>query len=220
MATTPRIPAELAAGFLMLGGGEDSPAARIAIPGELSRLAGIPIASAGSIQLDPVVHECIRLFNANYQGCEYCRNARQAVAVQAGLDENMVSQLVRFESSTLPDHIKAALRIVDRIASGPQMLNDQVLDGARQFFSEQEICDIIILACFTTSSKVAITLGVDPGKDASSRLFYPTDEAYPESAELTAAIADLEKRGVLVDEMGTGYDPIGIRPSRASVRAA
>lgn len=220
MATTPRIPAELAAGFLMLGGGDETPAARIAISGELSRLAGIPIASKGSIQLDPVVHESIRLFNANYQGCEYCQNARQAVAVQAGLDEDMVSQLTRYENSTLPEHIKAALRIVDRIASGPQMLTDEVLDSARQFFSEQEICDIIILACFTTSSKVAITLGVDPGKDASSRLFYPTDEAYPESPELQAAIADLEQRGVLVAEMGAGYDPIGSRPTRASAGVA
>ncbi|MEP6867543.1 MAG: hypothetical protein ABJA20_03430 [Novosphingobium sp.] len=220
MATTPRIPAELAAGFLMLGGGEEAPAARIAIPGELSRLAGIPIASEGSIQLDPVVHECIRLFNARYQGCEYCQNARQAVAVQAGLDEDMVSQLTRFESSSLPDHVKAALRIVDRIASGPQMLTEEVLNRARQFFSEQEICDIIILACFTTSSKVAITLGVDPGKEASSRLFYPTDEAYPESPQLKAAIADLERRGVLVDELGPGYDPIGSLPSRASAGAA
>ncbi|MEP7348617.1 MAG: hypothetical protein ABI668_01545 [Sphingorhabdus sp.] len=216
MSTKPRIPAELAAGFLMLGGGDTSPAARIAIPGELSRLAGIPIASNGSIQLDPVVHECIRLFNANYQGCEYCQNARQAVAVQAGLDEDMVSQLTRFETSSLPDHIKAALRIVDRISSAPQMLTADVLDTARGYFTEQEIYDIIILSCFTTSSKVAITLGVDPGKEASSRLFYPTDEAYPQSEDLQQAIEQLTKQGILVDESGDGFDPIGTKPGTTS----
>lgn len=128
----------------------------------------------------------------------------------------MAAQITRFESSTLPDHIKAALRIVDRIASAPQMLDDAVLDTARQFFSEEEICDIIILAGFTTSSKVAITLGVDPGKEASSRLFYPTDVAYPKSPELEAAIAELQGRGVLVEETGEGYDPIGSNPGSAS----
>ena len=97
MSTTPRIPAALAAGFTMLGDGSATPASRIAIPIELTRLSGIPIASAGSILLDPVVHEGIRLFNANYQGCEYCMNARQAIAVQAGLNEDIVQQLTRFE---------------------------------------------------------------------------------------------------------------------------
>src|SRR5438552_4219626 len=115
MSTTPRIPAELAQGFTMLSEGSDAPAAKIAIPIELTRLSGIPIASEGSILLDPVVHECIRLFNAKYQGCEYCMNARQAIAVQAGLDEGIVEQLTRFETSSLPDKIKAALRITSAV---------------------------------------------------------------------------------------------------------
>src|SRR4051812_31057058 len=135
MSTTPRIPADLAQGFTMLGTGAETPAARIAIPIELTRLSGIPIASEGSILLDPVVHECIRLFNAKYQGCEYCMNARQAIAVQAGLDEGIVEQLTRFETSSLPDKIKAALRITSAVASAPRMVTDAVLDEARKFFT-------------------------------------------------------------------------------------
>src|SRR5438477_8679616 len=107
MSTTPRIPTDLAAGFTMLGYGSDMPAARIAIPAELTRLAGIPIASDGSLQIDPLVHECIRLFNAKVQGCQYCMKARAAGAVQAGLSEDMVEHLRDFESSTLPEKVKA-----------------------------------------------------------------------------------------------------------------
>ena len=198
MSTTPRIPAELAAGFTMLGSGAETPAARIAIPIELTRLSGIPIASEGSIQLDAVVHECIRLFNANYQGCEYCMNARAAIAVQSGLDEDIVQQLTRFETSTLPDKIKAALRITSAIAAAPQMVTPEVLDIARGFFSEQEIADIILLSVITTGSKVAITLGVDPGKGASSRVFYPTDPVYGSSEELKRAIEEFERKGFRV----------------------
>ncbi|MGR4863798.1 carboxymuconolactone decarboxylase family protein [Caulobacter sp. LARHSG274] len=210
MATTPRIPEQYAKGFTMLAGDQDSPAARIAIPQELNRLAGIPIASARSLQLDPVLHECVRLFNANYQGCEYCRNARQAVAVQAGLDEDMVSKLTRFESSDLPERTKAALRITDALASAPQMLTDAIWNGARQHFSEQEVVDLVLLSCYTTGSRVAIILGVEPGKEASSRLFYPTDPVYGDSPDLSAAIEALKEGGVAVKERGEGYDRIPV----------
>lgn len=198
MSTTPRIPAELAAGFTMLGDGSATPASRIAIPIELTRLSGIPIASAGSILLDPVVHECIRLFNANYQGCEYCMNARQAIAVQAGLNEDIVQQLTRFETSSLPEKLKAALRITSAIAAAPQMVTPELLDGARAFFTEPEIADIIMLSVITTGSKVAITLGVDPGKSASSRVFYPTDPVYGSSQELREAVEAFERQGFKV----------------------
>jgi AhpD family alkylhydroperoxidase len=198
MSTTPRIPAELAQGFTMLSEGSDSPAAKIAIPIELTRLSGIPIASEGSVRLDAVVHECIRLFNAKYQGCEYCMNARAAIAVQSGLDESFVEQLSRFESSSLPEKIKAALRITSAIASAPKMVTPAVLEGARRFFSEQEISDIILLSVVTTGSKVAITLGVDPGKAASGRVFYPTDPVYGSSEDLKRAIEEYESKGFAV----------------------
>lgn len=78
--------------------------------------------SAGAI--DPVVHESIRLFRAYYRGCTYCQDAtRQAVAVQAGLDEDMVSQLQSYEQSSLPANVKAALKVADRIASAPQLMD-------------------------------------------------------------------------------------------------
>src|SRR4051794_11103929 len=110
MATKPRIPPELVQGFSMLTEDDSSPAAQIAISAELTRLAGIPIRTRRSFQLEPVLHEMIRLYNAKYQDCQYCQNARQAVAVQAGLDEDMVSQLANFEASNLPEPQKAALR--------------------------------------------------------------------------------------------------------------
>ena len=220
MTFNPRIPAEYAEGFTMLSHGSDNPAARIAIPAELTRAAGIPIANARSIQLDPVVHECIRLFNANYQGCTYCLNARQAVAVQAGLDEDMVSKLQVFKDSDLPDNIKAALAITDALAGAPQSVTDEMWADARKHFSEKEVVDIVLLSCFTTGSRVAIILGVEPGKEASSRLFYPTDPVYGDSEDLKAAIAELEAKGVAVKEAGDSYDPIGFNPAKAKASAA
>ena len=211
MAPTPRIPAHLVPGFSMMSEGGDSPADRIAIPTELSRLAGIPIRSAGSLDLDPVVHECVRLFNANFNGCTYCQNARQAVAVQAGLNEDMVSKIVNFEHSDLPDHIKAALRIANALQSGPQTLTPRLWDDARRYFSEQEVVDLVLHAMHGCGSKVAVTLGLEPGPEASSRLFFPSEEVYGHSPELRRAVQELEEQGVAVKDDGAVDYNVNVR---------
>jgi AhpD family alkylhydroperoxidase len=203
MATTPRIPKELVEGFFMQVEDDGSPAAAIAIPVELSRLAGIPIATKRSFQLDPVLHELIRIYNAKYQDCQYCQNARQAVAVQAGLKEDMVSQLADFENSPhIPENFKSALRITSAVATAPALLTDELWNGALQHFSERELIDIVLLSMHTTASKVTITLGLDPGKDASSRLFFPDEDVYGESEDLADALADLRSKGVVVSAPG------------------
>lgn len=215
MSTKPRIPDHLARGFTMMVEGGDTPAARIAIPTELTRLAAIPVASEGSFQIDPVVHECIRLFNAGYQGCEYCMNARAAVAVQSGLNETMVEKLQRFESSDLPERIKAALRITNAVASGPATLTRDIWEGARRFFSEQEVVDIVLLSVHTTASKVTIILGLDPGKESSSRVFFPSEEVYGGSPELKEAVERLERGGLAVRESPRINYAVNVRNTRA-----
>jgi len=215
MSTKSRIPEHLARGFTMMVEGGDTPAARIAIPTELTRLVGIPIASEGSFQIDPVVHECIRLFNAHYQGCEYCMNARAAGAVQSGLNESMVEKLQRFESSDLPEHIKAALRITNAVASGPATLSREIWEGARRHFSEEEVVDIVLLAVHTTGSKVTITLGLDPGKENSSRVFFPSEEVYGGSPELRRAVERMERDGLAVRESPQINYRVNTRNTRA-----
>ena len=178
---------------------DGSPAAAVAIPIELSRLAAIPVRTKRSFQLDPVLHELIRIYNAKNQDCQYCQNARQAVAVQHGLNEDMVSALGHFETSNLPEQIKAALRITSAVATNPALLTDEIWADAGRYYSEQELVDIVLLSMHTTASKTTITLGLDPGKEASSRLFYPTEaDCYGTSEDLSEAIAELQSRGISV----------------------
>jgi AhpD family alkylhydroperoxidase len=212
MATTPRIPTELLEGyFIQMERDEanDNSVAAIAIPIELSRLAGIPIRTKRSFQLDPVLHELIRLYNAKVQDCQYCQNARQAVAVQAGLEEDMVTALSQFETSSLPEHVKAALRLTSAISTNPGLLSDELWAAAGKYFTEDELVDIVLLSMHTTASKVTITLGLDPGKEASSRLFFPTEDVYGESEDLAEAIEDLRRNGVVVDGPADQPLPVG-----------
>jgi len=222
MATTPRIPTELLEGyFIQMERDEtnDNPVAAISIPIELSRLAAIPVRTKKSFQLDPVLHELIRLYNAKVQDCQYCQNARQAVAVQAGLDEDMVSALSRFETSSLPEPVKAALRLTAAISTNPGLISDEMWEQAGQHFTEDELVDIVLLSMHTTASKVTITLGLDPGKEASSRLFFPTEDVYGESPELAEAIQELRSRGVVVDGPADAALPVGSTVVAAEVGA-
>ena len=207
MATTPRVPAHLVEGFFMQVEDDGSAAAALAIPVELSRLAGIPVATKSSFQIDPVLHELIRLYNAKYQDCQYCQNARQAIAVQSGLEEDMVGALSHFEDSdAIPENFKAALRITAAVATNPALLSDEIWSDALRYFSEDELVDVVLLSMHTTASKVTITLGLDPGKEASSRQFFPSEEVYGDSVELKEAVADLEARGFAV-RAADGADP-------------
>src|SRR3954471_1243478 len=222
MATVPRIPQHLLDNYFIQmerDDDNDNPVAAIAIPVELSRLAAIPVRTKKSFQLDPVLHELIRLYNAKVQDCQYCQNARQAVAVQAGLDEDMVSALSHFETSALPENIKAALRITSVVSTNPGLLTDEIWDGAAEYYTEDELVDIVLLSMHTTASKVTITLGLDPGKEASSRLFFPTEDVYGESADLAEAIAELRSRGVVVDGPPDEALPVGTTVVASSGRS-
>ena len=210
MATTPRIPQALVDGFFVqMEPDADHPLARIAIPIELSRLAAIPIRTTQSFQLDPVLHELIRLYNAKVNDCQYCQNARQAVAVQSGMDEDMVSVLTTFETSNLPEAIKAALRITAAVSTNPGLISDEMWGDAGRYYTEAELIDIVLLSMHTTASKSFITLGLDPGKEASNRLFFPTEDVYGESEHLAEAIEELRRQGFAVEAPTESPLPIG-----------
>jgi hypothetical protein len=69
-------------------------------------------------------------------------------------------------------------------------------DDTSRFYNEQEMVDLVLLSVHTTSSKVTITLGLDPGKESSSRIFYPSEDVYGSSPALKRAVEEMEKRGL------------------------
>jgi hypothetical protein len=105
--------------------------------------------------------------------------------------------------------VKAALRMTSVISTNPGLLSDEIWDQAAQYFTEDELVDIVLLSMHTTASKVTITLGLDPGKEASSRLFFPTEDVYGESPELAEAIEELRSRGVVVEGPSEAALPVG-----------
>jgi hypothetical protein len=62
--------------------------------------------------------------------------------------------------------------------------------------------DIVLLSMHGCGSKVAVTLGLEPGPQASSRIFFPSEEVYGSSPELKRAVEELERVGVVVRDTG------------------
>jgi alkylhydroperoxidase family enzyme len=208
MATTPRVPLELVKGFsLQIDHDNGTPAAAIGVPSALARLAGAPIRTKRSFQIDPVLQELIRLYHAKNQGCQFCQNLRQAVAVQSGFREDMVDRLADFESSDFPDNVKAALRLTSAFGTNPALISDQIWDDATRYFTDQELIDLILWSMHATAIKVAITLGLDPGKEASSRMLFPSEIADDGTGEFAEALAELRARGLAISADDTETRP-------------
>ena len=70
----------------------------------------------------------------------------------------------------------------------------------------------------TTGSKSFITMGLDPGKEASSRLFFPTEDVYGESPELIEAVEDLRRQGFAVEAPTDAPLPVGTIVTPKAVR--
>jgi hypothetical protein len=199
VATIPRIPQDYVDAYSAPEADPDNPASHLAPPLDLVRLAGIPVQTRSSFRLDPVLHEMIRIYNGKVQDCQYCQNARRAVAVQAGLTESMVDMLSDFENSDLADDMKAALRLTAAFSSNPGVITEEMWGEAAQHFSAKELVDIVLLSMQTIASKVTVTLGLDPGKESSDRIIFPTEDVLGESAEMKEAIEALRAQGVMVE---------------------
>ena len=69
----------------------------------------------------------------------------------------------------------------------------------------------MLLSMHGCGSKVAVTLGLEPGPQASSRLFFPSEEVYGGSPELKRAVEELERKGIAVRETGKVNYKIDVR---------
>jgi hypothetical protein len=77
------------------------------------------------------------------------------------------------------------------------------------------VVDIVLLSVHTTGSKVTITLGLDPGKESSSRVFFPSEEVYGTSPQLQRAVEEMERNGLAVRESPKIAYQVDVKDSRA-----
>jgi AhpD family alkylhydroperoxidase len=76
--------------------------------------------------------------------CGYCSTVRSHVAKAEGLTENMVAQLLDYESSTqFSEREKAALRYADAFKKGEHAIDsDEIFAQLHEHFSDEEIIEL------------------------------------------------------------------------------
>ena len=86
---------------------------------------------------------------------------RDAVALQAGVDDNMLALVDDHEHSPLSAKQKAALRFADAYLSGPVAVDDDLRGELTTHFTPAELGSLLVRLMHFSSDKVMVALGLD-----------------------------------------------------------
>ena len=86
---------------------------------------------------------------------------RDAVALQAGVDDEMLALVDDHEHSTLSPKQKAALRFADAYLSGPVAIDDELRAELTSSFTPTELGSLLVRLMHFSSDKVMVALGLD-----------------------------------------------------------
>jgi len=86
---------------------------------------------------------------------------RDAGALQAGVDDNMLALVDDHEHSALSPKQKAALRFADAYLSGPVAVDDDLRAELTAYFTPTELGSLLVRLMQFSSDKVMVALGLD-----------------------------------------------------------
>lgn len=106
-------------------------------------LVDFQAAVARAATLPPRLLEAVRLRIAFHNQCRSCMSMRSGAAIDDGLTEELVCELVHpDESGDFDDRELAALRYAALVATAPQEIDDAAFQQLRSHFSESEIVEL------------------------------------------------------------------------------
>jgi alkylhydroperoxidase family enzyme len=114
-----------------------------------------------SRHLDPVTTELVRLRCARQHDCRICQTLRLADAASSGVDDEMTEQIDHYETSSLSERHKVALRIVDAFIWRTADLDDVLVAQAHEHYSDAEIAEILVDITKWSTQKIHVVLGTD-----------------------------------------------------------
>ena len=86
---------------------------------------------------------------------------RDAVALQAGVDDDMLALVDDHEHSALSPKQKAALRFADAYLNGPVAVDDGLRAELTTYFTPAELGSLLVRLVHFSSDKVMVALGLD-----------------------------------------------------------
>jgi alkylhydroperoxidase family enzyme len=88
-------------------------------------------------------------------------SARSAVALEQGVDEEMLASVDRYEQSDLPPAQKAALKLADAYLAAPAAMSESVRSEVAAQLSPAQIVELTLKLMGFSNDKVMVALGLD-----------------------------------------------------------
>lgn len=124
-------------------------------------------------RLDPVTTELARLRAADYHHCRVCAAVRLVTAAEAGADESFLDQRKDFESSSLTEEHKTALRLTDAYMQNPGGIGEALVADVRSRLSDAQIVELLLDVSAFNLQKVYVALEIDaPPRDGDLALSF------------------------------------------------
>jgi alkylhydroperoxidase family enzyme len=127
-------------------------------------------------RLDPLTTELVRLRGARAHDCRLCRSLRNVRAVEGGADESTFDQVDDYESSSLSERHKVALRLTDAMLWQPTRFPDPLVEQVRAEFDPAEALELVLDVARNAANKIAVTFGADQANVADGVEYYDVDE--------------------------------------------
>lgn len=112
-------------------------------------------------ELDPLTTELVRLRGARTHNCRLCKSLRDVTALDSGGSEGIYDEIDSFESSSLSERHKAALRFVDAMIWEPSDLRG---DELLEHFSRDQAVELTLDVMRNACNKIAVALGADAAR--------------------------------------------------------
>jgi alkylhydroperoxidase family enzyme len=88
-------------------------------------------------------------------------SARSAVALQHGVDEQMLDAVDNYEDSDMSAVQRAALRLADAYLGSPADMSDAVKQEIAQQLTAEQVVELVVKLVGFSSDKVMVALGLD-----------------------------------------------------------
>lgn len=110
--------------------------------------------------VDHLTKELVRLRNAHINGCNICSNFRNPKALEAGLDEDLVTAVDDPTSDALDRRQRAAVGFAEAFLLCP-FLDDATKTELSELFTPAQLVEIILSLISWSANKSTVLLGVD-----------------------------------------------------------
>ena len=113
------------------------------------------------VALDPLTTELVRLRGARIHNCRMCKTLRHVDALTAGGDEDLFDRIDDYESSSMTERQKVALRLTDAVLTRPGDFLPELASEVHEHFAAAEILEIILDVARNSRNKVAVANATD-----------------------------------------------------------